>query len=51
MTALWELIKETLQHDNNTPYDISITEGMFPKVIKMASDNMIYASYCEREED
>jgi hypothetical protein len=51
MTVLWELIKETLQHDNNMPYDISITEGIFPKVIEMASYTMIYASYCEQEEE
>ena len=51
MTVLWELIKETLLHDNNMPYDISITEGIFLKLIEIASENMIYASYNKRKND
>ena len=51
MTVLWELIKEILLHDNNMPYDISITEGIFLKLIEMASENMIYASYSVQEEE
>jgi hypothetical protein len=51
MTVLWELIKETLLHDNNMPYDISIKKGIFLKLIEMASENMIYASYSVQEEE
>ena len=44
MTVLWDLLE---RHYNMTiiitmPYDISITEGSFLKVMEMASENMIY---------
>jgi hypothetical protein len=33
------------------PYDISITEGIFHRVMEMTSKNIIYASYSVQEEE
>jgi len=33
------------------PYDISTTEGIFPRVMEMTSKNIIYAYYSVQEEE